>query len=73
MESLLDTATAALWLTSHGIRRSPLTLRKLRCLGGGPAFRTLNGKPLYTEADLATWVKERLSPLRRSSSEAGEN
>jgi hypothetical protein len=46
MESLLDTATAAQWLTEHGIRRSPLTLRKLRCLGGGPTYRLLNGKPL---------------------------
>jgi hypothetical protein len=68
MESLLDTATAAQWLTAHGIRRSPLTLRKLRCLGGGPTYRIMNGKPYYTAPDLADWVRSRLSaPLRNSS------
>jgi hypothetical protein len=70
MESLLDTATAAQWLTEHGIRRSPLTLRKLRCLGGGPTYRLLNGKPLYTEADLIAWIEARLSAPLRNSSEA---
>jgi hypothetical protein len=68
MEPLLDTATAAQWLTEHGIRRSPLTLRKLRCLGGGPIYRRLNGKPYYTETDLVAWIGERLSaPLHNSS------
>ncbi len=69
MESLLDTAMAAQWLTAHGIRRSPLTLRKLRCLGGGPVYRILNGRPYYNEPDLIAWIEERLSPPQRSSSE----
>jgi hypothetical protein len=72
MVSLLDTPTAAQWLTAHGVRRSPLTLRKLRCLGGGPRYRILNSRPFYTEDDLAAWVEERLSPPRHSSSEAAD-
>lgn len=71
MDSLLDTTAAAQWLTAHGVRRSPLTLRKLRCLGGGPAFRLLNGKPYYTEPDLVTWIEERLSAPLHNSSEGG--
>jgi hypothetical protein len=70
MESLLDTAAAAQWLAAHGIRRSPLTQRKLRCRGGGPTNRLLNGKPYYTEPDLVGWVEERLSAPLRNSSEA---
>jgi hypothetical protein len=71
MESLLDTAAAAQWLTAHGIRRSPLTLRKVRCLGGGPTYRLLNGKPYYTEPDLVAWIEARLSAPLRNSSEVG--
>jgi hypothetical protein len=70
MDSLLDTAAAADWLTAHGVRRSPLTLRKLRCLGGGPAYRLLNGKPYYTASDLADWIESRLSPPYRNTAEA---
>jgi hypothetical protein len=70
MESLLDTATAAEWLTAHGVRRSPMTLRKLRCSGGGPVYRLLNGKPYYTADALADWIVERLSRPYRNSSEA---
>jgi hypothetical protein len=68
MESLRDTTAAAQWLTNKGVRRSPATLRKLRCLGGGPTYRLLNGRPYYTEPDLVAWIEERLSaPLRNSS------
>jgi hypothetical protein len=72
MESLFDTTAAAQWLTAHGVRRSPLTLRKRRCLGGGPRYRILNSKPFYTKDDLAAWVEERLSPPRHSSSDAAD-
>jgi hypothetical protein len=67
---LFDTVSAAEWLTEHGVRRSPNTLRKLRCTGGGPAYRTLNGKPYYTEGDLADWIRSRLSGPIQSTSEA---
>jgi hypothetical protein len=65
MEVLMDSVAAAKWLTLHGIRRSPGTLRKLRCLGGGPVYRKLNGRSYYTARDLTAWVEERLSEPRR--------
>ena len=70
MEHLLDTVAAADWLNQHGVRRSPATLRKLRCLGGGPRYRTLNTRPYYTEADLIAWVESRLTAPVGSTSEA---
>lgn len=60
-ERLYDTAAAARWLATRGVRRSPQTLRKLRCVGGGPRFRRLNRQPYYREPDLAAWIEERLS------------
>ena len=70
MERLFDTAAAARWLTDHGIRRSPITIKKLRSIGGGPRFRVLNGRAYYSEPDLIDWVSERLSAPRRSTSAA---
>jgi hypothetical protein len=69
MDPLLDTAAAAQWLTAHGVRRTPATLRKLRCLGGGPRYRSLNTRPYYTEADLIAWIEARLSGPVGSTSE----
>ena len=69
MEHLLDTETAAAWLTAHGVTRSPKTLRKLRCTGGGPRYWALNNKPYYTEADLVAWIEERLSGPMSSTSD----
>jgi hypothetical protein len=69
MDRLFDTAAAARWLTDHGIRRSPITIKKLRSSGGGPRFRVLNGRAYYTEPDLIDWIDERLSAPRRSTSE----
>jgi hypothetical protein len=68
MNRLFDTAAAARWLTDHGIRRSPITIKKLRSIGGGPSFRVLNGRAYYTEPDLVAWVDEHLSAPRRSTS-----
>jgi hypothetical protein len=42
---------------------------KLRTLGTGPAYRTLNGRVYYTGPDMTQDIEERLSPPRRSSSE----
>jgi hypothetical protein len=52
MQYLYDTEHASVWLERKGIRRTPKTLRKLRCCGGGPKFHRFNGKPFYTELDL---------------------
>jgi hypothetical protein len=69
MEPLLDTAAAAKWLTAHGVHRTPATLRKLRCIGGGPQFRRLNCRPYYTECDLVAWIEKRLTAPVGSTSE----
>ena len=61
MDRLYETEAASQWLNERGIRRSPKTLRKLRCVGGGPRFRYLNGKPYYAETDMVDWVEEGLS------------
>ena len=71
MDRLYDTRAAAQWLTDRGIRRSAKTLRKLRCVGGGPRFRYLNRKPYYTEPDLVDWVEAGLSESLGSTSEIG--
>jgi hypothetical protein len=70
MEPLLDTEAAAQRLAELGVRRSPKTLRKLRCVGGGPKFRRLNGRPYYTGRDLVAWVEARLTAPVGSTSEA---
>jgi hypothetical protein len=70
LEPLLDTAAAAEALANLGVPRSPATLRKLRCIGGGPRFRRLGSKPVYTEGDLIAWIEERLSQPVGSNAEA---
>ncbi|MGH7053819.1 MAG: hypothetical protein ACREE4_00270 [Stellaceae bacterium] len=68
MERLLDTEAASQRLAEKGISRTPKTLRKLRCTGGGPKFVRLNGKPYYTDPLLNEWIEERLSAPRGSTS-----
>lgn len=70
MERLLDTNAAAAALADLGVPRSPNTLRKLRCVGGGPRFRRLSRKPVYTPSDLEAWIEERLSEPALSNAEA---
>lgn len=54
----LNTADSALYLRNeHGISRTPATLRKLRCLGGGPQFRKAGRSVLYDRESLDTWAE----------------
>jgi hypothetical protein len=69
MEPLFDTNAAAEALANLGVQRSPATLRKLRCVGGGPRFRRLGSKPVYTESDLIAWIEGRLSAPLGSNAE----
>jgi hypothetical protein len=73
MPPLLTTDRASEKLTELGVKRSPATLRKLRCLGGGPSYRIFNGRPYYTEEDLVAWIQEGLSAPRHSSSVAAKS
>jgi hypothetical protein len=54
---------------THGLDRAPSTLAKLAVTGGGPIFRRANRVPLYSTEDLDAWVKSKLSPPMRSTSE----
>lgn len=70
MDKLYDEATASKWLAEEkGVRRTTRTLRKLRCIGGGPAFRRFGRRVYYTKSDLDQWVEEGLSAPLRSTSE----
>jgi hypothetical protein len=69
MAPLMYSSAASEWLTAHGVPRTEKTLRKLRCVGGGPKFRRFNGKPVYTEPDLIEWVESRLTAPVGSTSE----
>lgn len=53
MSILLDENAAAAVLSL-----SPKTLRKWRCLGGGPAFVKLGAAVRYERAALDAWVAE---------------
>jgi hypothetical protein len=59
---LLRTEEAARWLGLSG-----RTLEKHRCTGGGPAYRKLGGRVVYTVDDLAAWVEQ---GQRRSTSQS---
>lgn len=66
-----DTRQAAALLTELGFRTAPATLNKLRCVGGGPAFERFGSRPVYQEADLLAWARQRTTGKRRSTSEHG--
>ncbi len=56
---------------AHGIVRTPGTLAKLRCVGGGPVFQIAGRSPLYSLSDLDQWAEQLLSPRLRSTSDRG--
>lgn len=59
----LDTREAASYL-----RLQPATLERWRCVGGGPTFRKLGGRVLYTKAELDAFAE---TGRRRSTSDTG--
>jgi hypothetical protein len=52
-----------------GIDIKASTLGKLRCIGGGPAFRRAGRWPIYDVSDLDAWAQARLSEKVKSTSE----
>ena len=56
-------------LNTHGVSRTPATLAKLACLGGGPSFAKVNNVPLYAPTDLDSWVRERMTAVVASTSQ----
>jgi hypothetical protein len=55
----------------HGVDRSPSTLAKYRCVGGGPVYRKIGRIPHYAAPDLDDYVRSLLGPVQRSSSDIG--
>ena len=62
-DSLLTTTDAAAYL-----HVSPRTLEKWRLAGGGPRYRKLIHRVVYTQQDIDTWVDEQ---ARTSTSDPG--
>jgi hypothetical protein len=71
--NLNPTQVSAYLAEKYGIKRSPKTLAKERCLGGGPPFYKANRAVLYPESGLDTWAVNLLGPLVRSTSEATQS
>jgi hypothetical protein len=69
---LRNTREASAYLyDKYGIKRSPATLAKQRCIGGGPAYHVIGERHVsYTEPALDTYAVELIGPEMRSTSEA---
>lgn len=68
-EHFLNTAAAARLLAEeHGFPVAENTLRKLRCVGGGPHFHKFGRSVVYRASDLLEWAFNRLGkPLTSTS------
>jgi hypothetical protein len=69
-ERRLTRREASAFLTDRGYPVARKTLDKYAVYGGGPSFRYFGRRPLYAPTDLLTWVAERSSGPRRSTSDA---
>ena len=69
-ERRLTRAEAAAFLSERGFRVAYATLNKYATVGGGPLFESFGRRPLYKPSDLLTWVAERSSGPKRSTSDA---
>mgnify|MGYP001081421074 CR=1 FL=1 len=58
-------AQASVYLMEvHGISRTPATLAKLACIGGGPKFRKAGTRTtIYARSGLDEWANSILSPV----------
>jgi hypothetical protein len=72
-DRLLNTQEAARYLAERGTPIAEKTLRKLRCVGGGPSFRRWGRLPVYEPEALDRWREEKLSLPKRSTSTASRN
>jgi hypothetical protein len=69
---LLPPPAASQFLAKFGVRAATPTLAKLRCTGGGPAFRRYGRRIVYERLELIRWIEARLSPTRLSTSDHRE-
>ena len=68
---LLAPPAASEFLAKFGVRAAIPTLAKLRCVGGGPAFRRYGRRVVYERLELIRWIESRLSPAHFSTSDTG--
>jgi hypothetical protein len=66
----LTRSEASAYLASRGVSYTTATLQKLVTRGGGPAYRLMGNRALYTTADLDAWIDHKITAPRTSSSEA---
>jgi hypothetical protein len=69
-DALLRRKQVADALTEAGYPVTRATLATKATRGGGPPFRLFGRTPLYRWADALRWAEGRLTPPRRSTSEA---
>jgi hypothetical protein len=67
---LLRTEASAYLKEKFGISRTPKTLAKMACLGGGPRYYKTRRETLYDPADLDEWVEGMIGEPIESTSAA---
>lgn len=66
----LDRGQAADYVTQQGLPLAKRTLQKLASVGGGPIYRRFGKRAVYLASDLDTWVANKLTAPRCSTSAA---
>ena len=69
-QQFLGRGEAANFLAERGFPCTSATLATLATRGGGPQFSKFGPRVLYRQSDLVSWAQSKLSPPRRSTSEA---
>jgi hypothetical protein len=69
-DTLLRRDAVADALTEAGFPVAKTTLATMATRGGGPPYRSFGRVPLYRWHDALAWAEGRLTPARRSTSEA---
>ena len=55
--------------SAYGLKVSAQTLSQLITRGGGPIYHKFGGRVYYTQEDLDSWIKSRISKAFHHSSE----
>lgn len=53
---------ASSYLRERGVSRTPKTLAKLRCVGGGPLYHRIGRHIVYASDDLDAYIEKVTSP-----------
>jgi hypothetical protein len=69
-DTLLTRDACAAALTAAGLPTASATLATKATRGGGPPFHRFGPRALYRWGDALDWARAKLTPPRRSTSEA---